>query len=288
MFKSLIKKSNYLLKLGRYNKPSGSFLLMWPCYWGSMIEVNNQFLFIKSLILFFLGSFIMRGAGCCINDILDKEYDAKVKRTRERPLASGKLNLTEAVFFTIFQLLIGLLVILQFDSRVIIIGFIIMPFVFIYPLLKRFTHFPQVLLGLIFNWGIIIGYISQNNLFDYKILFVYFAGVFLTIAYDTVYGFQDIEDDKKIGVKSLSILIENNSVYYLTTLYFISFLLFTFFFFIYYDGFIKNVISSIIIFTFYYSQVFKFFKKDAFIEIFNSNTFYGGLIAIILLIRNYL
>ena len=145
-----------------------------------------------------------------------------------RRLGIWKVELTEAVFFTIFQLLIGLLVLLQFDSRVIIIGFIIMPFVFIYPLLKRFTHFPQVLLGLIFNWGIIIGYISQNNLFDYKILFVYFAGVFLTIAYDTVYGFQDIEDDKKIGVKSLSILIENNSVYYLTTLYFISFLLLLF------------------------------------------------------------
>ena len=288
MFKSLIKKSNHLLKLGRYDKPSGSFLLMWPCFWGAMAQINNEILFIKYLLLFFAGSFVMRGAGCCINDYFDKDLDKEVKRTQKRPLASGKLKLIDALLFTIFQLFIGLLVVLQFQSNVIVISFLIIPFVFIYPLLKRFTHFPQVLLGLVFNWGVIIGYLSQNNVFDYNVLYLYFGGVFLTIAYDTIYGFQDIDDDKRIGVKSLSILIEKKSTLNLSILYLISFLSFTLFFFSFYDDILENVLYSLIILISLSFQVFKFSKNETLIKIFNSNIMFGGLIAILIITRNYL
>ncbi len=288
MFKSLIKKSNYLLKLGRYNKPSGSFLLMWPCFWGAMVQINDSILLIKSLLLFWIGSFVMRGAGCCINDYFDKDLDKEVKRTQKRPLASGKLKLIDALLFTIFQLFIGLLVVLQFQSNVIVISFLIIPFVFIYPLLKRFTHFPQVLLGLVFNWGVIIGYLSQNNVFDYNVLYLYFGGVFLTIAYDTIYGFQDIDDDKRIGVKSLSILIEKKSTLNLSILYLISFLSFTLFFFSFYDDILENVLYSLIILISLSFQVFKFSKNETLIKIFNSNIMFGGLIAILIFTRNYL
>ena len=288
MFKSLIKKINYLLKLGRYDKPSGSFLLMWPCFWGAMVHINDNILFVKSLLLFLVGSFVMRGAGCCINDFFDKDLDKEVKRTQKRPLASGKLKLIDALLFTIFQLLVGLFVVLQFQSNVIVISFLIMPFVFIYPLLKRFTHFPQVLLGLVFNWGVIIGYLSQNNIFNYNILYLYFGGVFLTIAYDTIYGFQDIDDDKRIGVKSLSILIEKKSTLNLSILYFISFLSFTLFFFSFYDNILKNVLYSMIILISFIFQVLKFSKNETLIKIFNSNILFGGLLAILIVARNYL
>lgn len=288
MFKSLIKKSNYLLKLGRYDKPSGSFLLMWPCFWGAMVQINDNILFIKSLLLFLVGSFVMRGAGCCINDFFDKDLDKEVKRTQKRPLASGKLKLIDALLFTIFQLFLGLLVVLQFQSNVIVISFIIIPFVFIYPLMKRFTHFPQVLLGLVFNWGVIIGYLSQNNIFNYNILYLYFGGVFLTIAYDTIYGFQDIDDDKRIGVKSLSILMEKKSTLILSVLYLISFISFTLFFFSFYDDILKNILYSLIILISFSSQVFKFYKHETLIKIFNSNILFGGLIAILIITRNYL
>jgi len=288
MFKSLIKKINYLLKLGRYDKPSGSFLLMWPCFWGAMVQINDNILFVKSLLLFLVGSFVMRGAGCCINDFFDKDLDKEVKRTQKRPLASGKLKLIDALLFTIFQLLVGLFVVLQFQSNVIVISFLIMPFVFIYPLLKRFTHFPQVLLGLVFNWGVIIGYLSQNNIFNYNILYLYFGGVFLTIAYDTIYGFQDIDDDKRIGVKSLSILIEKKSTLNLSILYFISFLSFTLFFFSFYDNILKNVLYSMIILISFIFQVLKFSKNETLIKIFNSNILFGGLLAILIVARNYL
>ena len=187
-----------LLILGRYNNPAGAILLMWPCYWGALANMNSE-LIVDALIFFTLGSFVMRGAGCCINDILDKKFDEKIKRTRTRPLASGLLSIKEALWFIIFQLLIGLLIVIQFKLSVILISFAIMPLVILYPIFKRITFFPQVVLGLVFNWGIILGHLSQHNSFNYNILYLYFAGVLLTIAYDTIYGFQDIKDDKNLG-----------------------------------------------------------------------------------------
>ena len=149
MFKKIKEKSKNLLILGRYNNPAGAFLLMWPCFWGviSYADKNN---IIFDLLCFFLGSFVMRGAGCCLNDILDKDFDSKVKRTKNRPLASGKISLGEAILFLILQLFLGFCIVIQFEKVVIFWSFLIIPFVFCYPLFKRVSNFPQLVLGLVF------------------------------------------------------------------------------------------------------------------------------------------
>jgi len=260
------------MKLGRYNSPEGALLLMWPCFWGALAKFENYFFLLESLFLFSLGSFVMRGAG----------------RTKYRPLAQNKLKISEALIFVFIQLLIGLIIILQFDSKIIIMGFVVMPFVVIYPLIKRFSYFPQFILGLIFNWGIFIGYFSSNQILDWRIFFLYFAGVFLTISYDTVYGFQDINDDKKIGVKSFSIIIEKKSVFFISVFYLISFGLFGSFFFSFYENLLFNVVCCFFILSFFFFQVFNFFKKKALIKIFKSNVFYGGGISILIFLNNYL
>ena len=230
MFKKITKKSKNLLILGRYNNPVGAFLLMWPCYWGALSNSGLNASLLQCLFLFTLGSFVMRGAGCCINDIFDRDFDRKIKRTKKRPLASGSLNVLESIIFTVFQLLLGLIVLLQFETNVIILSFMIMPLVLTYPLFKRFTYFPQIILGLAFNWGVLVGYQSQTENFNFSILYLYFAGVFLTTAYDTVYGFQDIKGDKKIGLKSLAILFEKKRkslrlIYLLSSIFFSIFFL---------------------------------------------------------------
>ena len=131
-------------------------------------------------------------------------------------------------------------------------GFVVIPLVIIYPLVKRFSYFPQFVLGLIFNWGIFIGYLSSNQILDWRIFFLYFAGVFLTISYDTIYGFQDIDDDKKIGVKSFSILIEKKPVLFISIFYLISFILFSSFFFSFYENLLFNVICCFFILNFFF------------------------------------
>ena len=238
---------------------------MWPCFWGTLAKFDNIVFLFNSLILFFIGAFVMRGAGCCINDFFDKEIDKHVERTKNRPLAQGKLNSTETWGFIFVQLIIGFLVIIQFDLKIIVIGFSVIPFVLIYPLLKRFIYFPQFILGLIFNWGIFIGFLSSFEMLDLRIFFLYLAGVFLTIAYDTVYGFQDIVDDKNLGIKSFSIFIENKSNLIITLLYLISFIFFSLFFFSFYENLMSNLISCFVIFLFTFFQILSFLKKRSFL-----------------------
>ena len=288
MFKKYKKKINYLIKLGRYNSPEGAFLLMWPCFWGALTKFENYLVLLESLILFSLGSFIMRGAGCCINDLFDRKIDKLVERTKYRPLAQNKLKISEALIFIFIQLLLGLIIILQFNSKIIVMGFVVIPLVIIYPLIKRFSYFPQFILGLIFNWGILIGYYSSNQILEWRIFFLYFAGVFLTISYDTIYGFQDIDDDKKIGVKSFSILIEKKPVLFISIFYLISFILFSSFFFSFYENLLFNVICCFFILNFFFFQVLDFIKKKELIKIFKSNIFYGGGISILIFLSNYL
>ena len=261
MFKKYKQKINYLIKLGRYDNPTGALLLMWPCFWGTLAQFENQLILLKPLILFLTGSFIMRGAGCCINDLFDRNIDKLVERTKSRPLAQNKLTVSEALIFIFFQLFLGLIIILQFDLKIIVMGFVVIPLVIIYPLVKRFSHFPQFVLGLIFNWGIFIGYFSLNQTFDWRICFLYFAGVFLTISYDTIYGFQDIDDDKKIGVKSFSILIEKKPVFFISMFYLISFIFFISFFFSFYENFLFNAICCFFIIIFFLLQILNFGKK---------------------------
>ena len=288
MFKKYKQKINHLIKLGRYNNPAGALLLMWPCFWGTLAQFENQLILLESLILFLFGSFIMRGAGCCINDLFDRNIDKLVERTKSRPLAQNSLKISEALIFIFIQLLLGLIIILQFDFKIIIMGLVIIPFVVIYPLVKRFSYFPQFVLGLIFNWGIFIGYFSSNQIFDWRICFLYFAGVFLTISYDTIYGFQDIGDDKKIGVKSFPILIEKKPALFISLLYFTSFLLFSSFFFSFYENLLFNIVCCFLILNFFYLQILHFIKKKKLIKIFKSNVWYGGCISMLIFLSNYL
>ena len=213
MFKKLIVKCKFLLILGRYNYPTGAFLLMWPCLWGLAYQIRDFNVFLKYSLFFALGSLIMRGAGCCLNDLFDKKFDSMVSRTKNRPLASGKINNIEAILFIVFQLVLGFIILIQFNIKIIFFALGIMPLVIIYPIFKRIVNFPQMFLGIVFNWGIILGFLVEHSQLSLQILVLYIAGVFLTVAYDTIYGMQDIKDDKKIGVKSLSILVEKNQLF---------------------------------------------------------------------------
>lgn len=287
MFKNIKEKCKNLLILGRYNSPVGAFLLMWPCYWGCLDGNIIKTTTIQDLIYLTIGSFVMRGAGCCINDMFDKNYDKKIKRTKRRPLASGKIKIYESVIFIFLQLLVGFIIVIQFEIKVIIISFMVIPLVFIYPLLKRFTYFPQVVLGLVFNWGIIIGHISQSDEFNITVLYLYFAGVFLTIAYDTVYGFQDLKEDKKLGLKSLSILFENKQNY-LLLVYLLSSTFFTIYFFKSYSNNLINFSYSTIVTYLLLRQFFDFKKGLNLMKIFKSNIIFGGVISILMIFQNYL
>ena len=213
------------IELTRLTKPIGFMLLFWPCSWGlaSAYKLDqNLNLFLIHLILFFLGSVLMRSAGCIVNDIVDEKIDRKVKRTKNRPIASGKISVKEGLFLSLFLCLIALGVLLQFNKLTIVLALASMPLAFTYPYMKRFTYWPQLYLGITFNYGLLLGWSSiQNNITIIPLVF-YFGAIFWTLGYDTIYGFQDIKDDEIIGVKSTSIKFKDNPKFFLVICYLIS------------------------------------------------------------------
>ena len=289
MFKKSLEKIKVLLKLGRYNYPTGAFLLLLPCIWGVLYQTNPETNLLKILILFFIGSFVMRGAGCCINDFFDRDIDQLVSRTKKRPLACNEIAVKDAFLFTCFQLLVGFCVVVQFNLKAILFSFLIIPLVIIYPLFKRITYFPQFFLGLIFNWGIIIGYLTQNSALNLGILSLYMGGLLYTVAYDTIYGFQDIEDDKRIGVKSLSIKIENKSDKLIPLIFFLSVILISISFFLNENGNIfSKSLSIFFIFFLFGLQVIAFKKRVSNKIIFDTSVYTGLVLALLICIQNYL
>jgi len=196
------------IELTRLKKPIGFMLLFWPCAWGLTLaydfssNLNNYFFY---LILFFLGSVLMRSAGCIVNDILDKEFDAKVFRTKNRPIASGKVSVKLAIIYSMILCFLALLVLLNFNLFTIILALGSMPLAFTYPLMKRFTYWPQLFLGITFNYGLILGWTATKGQIDLIPIVFYFGAIFWTLGYDTIYGFQDLKDDEIIGLKSTSI-----------------------------------------------------------------------------------
>ena len=219
------KKLQSFIDLTRIKRPIGYMLLFWPCLWGLTIgyDFNKDInLFIFYLILFFLGSVLMRSAGCIINDIVDRKFDTKVERTKSRPIASGKISVKEGLFLSLFLCLIALGVLLQFNKLTIVLALASMPLAFTYPYMKRFTYWPQLYLGITFNYGLLLGWSSiQNNITIIPLVF-YFGAIFWTLGYDTIYGFQDIKDDEIIGVKSTSIKFKDNPKIFLVICYLIS------------------------------------------------------------------
>ena len=208
-----MEKFQIFIQLTRLNKPIGILLLFWPCVWGLTLAYyfnGDTDLYLKHVLLFFLGSILMRSAGCIFNDIIDKDFDKKVQRTRQRPIASGKISVLEALVYIAFLCLISLLILLQFNWLTIIFGLCSMTLAFTYPLMKRITYWPQFFLGLTFNWGIIMGWTSITNNISIEPIILYLAAIFWTLGYDTIYGLQDIRDDEIIGIKSTSIKFKNN------------------------------------------------------------------------------
>jgi len=210
------------IQLTRLNKPIGILLLFWPCVWGLTLGYyfgGEIYLYLKHIVLFFLGSVLMRSAGCIFNDIVDKNFDKKVQRTKRRPIASGKISILNASFYIIILCLIALLILLQFNRLTIFLGMASMILAFTYPFMKRITYWPQLFLGLTFNWGIIMGWTSITNHIAIEAIILYFAAIFWTLGYDTIYGLQDIKDDEIIGIKSTSIKFKNNVKLFVGTCY---------------------------------------------------------------------
>ena len=208
-----MEKFQIFIQLTRLNKPIGFLLLFWPCVWGLTLAYyfsGETNLYLKHILLFFLGSVLMRSAGCIFNDIVDRDLDKKVQRTRERPIASGKISVPKAFVYLVFLCLVALLILLQFNWFTIILGLSSMTLVFTYPFMKRITYWPQLFLGLTFNWGIIIGWTSLTNDISIEPIILYLSAIFWTLGYDTIYGLQDIHDDEIVGVKSTSIKFKNN------------------------------------------------------------------------------
>lgn len=198
----------------RLDKPKAILLLLLPCWMGVFLAAKNTVYFapdfswgdlLRILFLFAAGSVVMRSAGCVINDIIDRKFDAQVARTKSRPLASGAIPLRKALILLVVLLLMGLLILGQFNFYTIISGFVALGLVAVYPLMKRITFFPQIFLGLVFNYGVIMADLAINQAITLSSLALYLAGICWTLIYDSIYAFQDIEDDLKIGVKSSAI-----------------------------------------------------------------------------------
>jgi len=208
-----MEKFQIFIQLTRLNKPIGFLLLFWPCAWGLTLAYyfdGETNLYLKHVLLFFLGSVLMRSAGCIFNDIVDKDLDQKVKRTKNRPISAKKISIGNAFLYIVLLCLLSLLILLQFNLLTITLGLCSMILAFTYPFMKRITYWPQFFLGLTFNWGIIMGWTSITNNISIEPLILYLSAIFWTLGYDTVYGLQDIHDDEIIGVKSTSIKFKNN------------------------------------------------------------------------------
>ena len=219
-----MKNLNLFIELTRLNKPIGFMLLFWPCLWGITIayDFNDSLdLFIFYLFLFFLGSVLMRSAGCIVNDIADKNFDKKVKRTKTRPIASGRVSISLATVYILILCGLAFLVLINFNILTIVLAIASMPLAFAYPLMKRFTYWPQLFLGITFNYGLLLGWISVKESISLIPVVFYFGAIFWTLGYDTIYGYQDIKDDEIIGVKSTSIKFKNNPKIFVSFCYFI-------------------------------------------------------------------
>jgi len=283
---------NLFIELIRLKKPIGFMLLFWPCAWGLTlaydfsISLYNYFFY---LVLFFLGSVLMRSAGCIVNDILDKEFDKKVFRTKDRPIASNQVSIKLGIIYVIILCFLALLVLLNFNSFTIILALSSMPFAFTYPLMKRFTYWPQFFLGITFNYGLILGWISiENNISIIPIIF-YLGAIFWTLGFDTIYGFQDLKDDEIIGLKSTSIKFKSKPHLFLKLCYTI--FLISLFIVGWLMQFNKFYYVGLVVISFhlYFIQIHRIIIEDHknCLKIFKSNNLLGLIVLISLILGKF-
>ena len=277
------------IELARLKKPIGYMLLFWPCAWGLTLAYNfngEKITYIFYIILFLLGAILMRSAGCIVNDIADKEFDKKVLRTKNRPIALGKISVIRGLVYTVILCLLAFIVLIQFNFLTIALALLSMPLAFTYPLMKRYTYWPQLFLGITFNYGLILGWISITNEFNIEPLILYFGAIFWTLGYDTIYGFQDMSDDEIIGLKSTSIKFKSNPNLFLSICYVI------FLVSIFLIGLIMNfnqLYFILLVFTaihMFYYQLYKLNINNVkqCLDTFKSNNFLGFLTLIAILI----
>jgi len=287
-----MKQLNIFIELTRLKSPIGFMLLFWPCAWGLTLaydfskNLNDYFFYLS---LFFLGSVLMRSAGCIVNDISDMEIDKKVERTKNRPLASSKISINLAIFYTLTLCALAFLVLINFNNLTIILALGSMPLAFTYPLMKRFTYWPQLFLGITFNYGLVLGWTAIQGEINAVAIIFYFGAIFWTLGFDTVYGYQDLKDDEIIGVKSTSIKFKKNSKLFLTICYLIflisliligiSMKLNTIFYFF------ALIPTTHLLFY----QIYNFNYKDSknCLKIFKSNNFFGAIVLCNILIGKF-
>lgn len=205
------------IRLMRLHQPAGIWLLFWPCAWG--LALGSEHVSVGMLCLFFVCSVVMRGAGCIINDIWDRKFDAQVERTKNRPLASGEVSVSQAFALLAALLSTGLLFALALPRVVLWLGIASLPLVILYPFMKRITWWPQAFLGLTFNWGALLGYAAGKGVIEWPALMLYMAGFFWTLGYDTIYAVQDQRDDEHIGVKSTARLFAHSTPQWIAAFY---------------------------------------------------------------------
>ena len=195
---------NLFLELTRIKRPIGYMLLFWPCAWGLTLNFNfseDLRIYFFYLFLFLAGSILMRSAGCIVNDIIDRNYDKKVFRTKNRPIASEKISVKLGFLYAAILCLVALCVLINFNNFTILLALASMPLAFTYPLMKRFTYWPQPFLGITFNYGLILGWTSITSEINIEPIIFYLGAIFWTLGYDTIYGFQDLKDDEIICLK---------------------------------------------------------------------------------------
>jgi 4-hydroxybenzoate polyprenyltransferase len=278
------------IELTRLNKPIGFMLLFWPCSWGLAFSYSldqNLNLFLYYLILFFLGSVLMRSAGCIFNDIIDKDFDRHVERTKNRPIAAGKISVKLSLLYVLILCTIALYILLQFNFFTIFLGISSMLLAFSYPFMKRVTYWPQLFLGITFNWGIIMAGAAINNEISIEIIILYISAIFWTLGYDTIYGVQDISDDEIIGLKSTSIKFKKNIKTFVT----MSYLLTTFFLFLLLKKFLGLNLLSLFLILFLISLYYQLFKFNisspkSCLRIFKFNNISGLLLFLTILSIN--
>ena len=284
MDKIFPEKINNYLELIRLNKPIGFMLLLWPC-WFSLAYINlPQHTLINYYLLFLFGAIIMRSVGCIINDLVDQNIDSKIERTALRPIAAKKISNLHAIIFLIILLTIGLLILLQFKFETILAGLVCTPLIVMYPFMKRITFWPQLFLGIVFNWGIIICSVEFFGTITKEFFIFYLACIFWTIGYDTIYAFQDLKDDIKNKIKSTAVLFRDKGKYLVLTSYTSMFLL------IGYLSFLKTnklvtmfFLIIIIIFIFFNLLRWDHESESNSGKIFRQNNTFGAMIFLYLL-----
>ena len=277
----LPKKYHKWIRLGRFDRPIGSWLLLLPCLWTLPIFLNSITDLLEIYFIFIIGAFSMRAAGCTINDLWDKDIDKKISRTRNRPIASGEVSTKEAFRFLMILLTISLLCLLSLNKFTWLIALSSLPLIVLYPLAKRVTKWPQFVLGITFSWGVPTAWAATNADFNTGIFFLYLGTVFWVIGYDTIYGYQDKFEDKIFNIKNTAITTENYYVNFIMFFYLISILNFLL------AGIILKIhfgwyigLFFMLIHFIYQIQKIKMINRDESLKLFNSNKIAGLFLTI--------